>query len=68
MEKKKRKDSFTLVIDINTDSKNPGPSEYDIKPLINGNGKSFQSKFKNNNAITMSPKLREKPRMDSIII
>jgi hypothetical protein len=57
------KDLSTNVINVNTVSKNPGPSEYEIKPLINGNGKSHISKYRNNNAITMSSKFREKQGM-----
>jgi hypothetical protein len=56
----------THVIAINTDSKNPGPSQYEIKPLINGSGKNFMSKYRSNNAITMRPKLRGFNRMEGI--
>jgi hypothetical protein len=56
-----------MYILIILDSKNPGPSQYEIKPLINGSGRNFMSKYRNNNAVTMSPKLREKSRMESII-
>jgi hypothetical protein len=34
----------------------PGPSHYDIKPLINGTGKNFLSKFKNSAPVSMSGK------------
>ncbi len=61
------RDLFILVNNPNTDSKNPGPSQYDIKPMINGNGKVFMSKYRNNNAITMSPKHKEKAKMESNI-
>jgi hypothetical protein len=62
------RDLIILVFITNLDSKNPGPSQYEIKPLINGNGKVFVSKYKSNNAITMSPKHRERPKMEGNII
>jgi hypothetical protein len=40
-------------------NKNPGPNHYDIRPLINGKGQNFLSKFKNNNAISIAGKPNE---------
>jgi hypothetical protein len=53
------KDLIIVVNHTYIDSKNPGPSHYDLKPLINGKGSNFLSKYKNNLAPTMSPKLKD---------
>jgi hypothetical protein len=60
-----KRDSNTNVTLINIVSKNPGPSDYNIKNLINGKGQHFISKFHNSPAPSMSPRLRDISRNNS---
>ncbi len=60
-----KRDLNTNVTLINIVSKNPGPSDYDIKNLINGKGVNFISKYHNAPAPSMSPRLKDISRNNS---
>jgi hypothetical protein len=57
---------YTHVNINNIVSNNPGPSHYEIKPLINGRGYNFLSKFKSNNAFSNNGKKNDGSRNNFI--
>lgn len=53
------RDSDTHVMTINIDDKNPGPERYEIKPLIDGKGFNYVSKFKSSTSKSISGKPKD---------